>query len=781
MEYKTVALAGLLHDIGKFFQKGNFPGLKVTGKHPEVSARFVRAFKDTFASVCDVNLLENLVLKHHEHPGFPEELQVNSAPQEIIPLALLVSRADNYSSAERGETGDIYHDYKTRPLDSVFCRLDIGKKLPKMLGYKVGVYSPKNCFPEDIREQTEKDLNDLLRDFGGDFARLVQKRPDYDTLYTGLYSLLLKYTWCIPSNSQENIADVSLFDHLKTTSAIASSLYLYHRAHKNLSIENIKKDSEDKFLLVVGDISGIQNYIFSGISIGSSGVARKLRARSFLINMLSELTAHQLIRELNLPLANIIMSSGGRFYVLMPNIEEAIAAINKTQDTLDRWMLDTYRGELAINLAYQSLSGENFNVFGTMVEKVNRKLTQKKMMPFISVLQHDSGWVEKNFTFDVNDEYGLGPCRGCGREFAKKTIDDIGYGSRCLKEMELGSRLPKTQIIDFTSSDYDIEAGFNIGIKLKKEIGRDNDESELTVILNDNNIPLDRPVFFYHLANHVPIREDRIMIFDEIASCSKGVKKLAFLKADVDHLGKLFAFGLKQENDNFDTISRVATLSRMLDLFFTGYINELLHDKYPNCYTVFSGGDDLVIIGPWNEIIELALSIQGEFCRFTGSNPNLTFSAGISLVRTRTPVSKAMQSTEMMLEQAKENIRPNCSESRNQVSIFGRTLSWEGLRVTVTEGQNLSRWINSRKMNKADLWRLKQYDQLYQSFICENNVEGLLYKAFLAYWIGRSKKDRNIDQQVLAWHEKLLENMDVNLESLGPIADYAYCSTREVD
>ena len=35
-EYQTVILAALLHDIGKFIQRGSF-ALNVEGKHPEVS------------------------------------------------------------------------------------------------------------------------------------------------------------------------------------------------------------------------------------------------------------------------------------------------------------------------------------------------------------------------------------------------------------------------------------------------------------------------------------------------------------------------------------------------------------------------------------------------------------------------------------------------------------------------------------------------------------------------------------------------------------------------
>ena len=347
--------------------------------------------------------------------------------------------------------------------------------------------------------------------------------------------------------------------------------------------------------------------------------------------------------------------------------------------------------------------------------------------------------------------------------------------------MKLGQLLPRVTRLDITGTSPDISLGSRAGVKLKTGQGIDARPVDLTIMLNTSELPPDRPAVFKYLANHVPLKEGRVMVFDEIAGCSRGVKRLALLKADVDHLGKLFAFGLKEEGNNRDTISRVATFSRMIDLFFSGCVNQLLQEYYSNCYTVFSGGDDLVIIGPWNEVIDLALEIEAEFTRFTGFNPNLTLSAGIALARTRSPVSKAMASAEALLEQAKESTRPGTGENRNQAAVFGKTLSWSALKKLTEEGQMLAGWVNSGKMNKSDLWRLKEYDRLYESYLHENKVEGLLYKAFLAYWIGRNKKDRNADQKLLDWHVKLLENMDVDLESLGALVDYAYCMTREVD
>ena len=84
-----------MHDIGKFVQRGDFGPLSATGKHPAISRDFVMSWSAYFGKFCDVDLLAELVARHHESPDFPLELQVRGAEEAIRPLAYMVSRADN--------------------------------------------------------------------------------------------------------------------------------------------------------------------------------------------------------------------------------------------------------------------------------------------------------------------------------------------------------------------------------------------------------------------------------------------------------------------------------------------------------------------------------------------------------------------------------------------------------------------------------------------------------------------------------------------------------------
>ncbi len=60
-------------------------------------------------------------------------------------------------------------------------------------------------------------------------------------------------------------------------------------------------------------------------------------------------------------------------------------------------------------------------------------------------------------------------------------------------------------------------------------------------------------------------QREEIMSFEVLCEQAEGDKKLSFARADVDNLGLIFRKGLGDEY----SISRVATLSRSLDLFFS--------------------------------------------------------------------------------------------------------------------------------------------------------------------------------------------------------------------
>ncbi|MDI6796735.1 MAG: type III-A CRISPR-associated protein Cas10/Csm1 [Desulfatibacillaceae bacterium] len=177
-----------------------------------------------------------------------------------------------------------------------------------------------------------------------------------------------------------------------------------------------------------------------------------------------------------------------------------------------------------------------------------------------------------------------------------------------------------------------------------------------------------------------------------------GMEALGVLKADVDNLGKLFAEGLKPERH---TLSRLATLSRQLHFFFAVYLPHLLEqdERFKDVYTVFAGGDDLLLIGPWNRMFALALFLQEKFADYVCHNPKISFSAGITLHRPSAPLDQIGKAAEDALEASK-------NAGKNSLTYFGQTVTWQNARQLSGVKAVLLQWLEARHASRGIIYRL---------------------------------------------------------------------------
>ncbi len=475
-EYQTVILGALLHDVGKMLQRGSFGSLDTKGKHPQVSSHFVSAFKEFFSRFVDVDLLQTLVQRHHEDPRLGEDLICQNAPEEYRALSYLVSRADNYSSSERGEKAEDYQDFKSVPLVSIFSRIELDKALPEKLRYRAKPLNPEETFPEKFDEYESDELNNHLQDFGEKFSMLAKEaehasQVDFDIMFVNILTILMRYSWCIPSNTQEEIPDVSLFDHLKTTCAIAACLYQYH--FPDLKESEIKNDKTDKFILLVGDLSGIQKYIFNITHIGAGGVAKRLRARSFQINLLSEIVSHKILHVFNMPLANILMSPGGKFYILLPNVGKVNDRIKAIKKDIDTWFYNKFNAEINLNIETACLSGDDFDNYEDVLRKLNQSLQSIKKKPFNELLMGNGLWNEDMaaLNIDFGDEEKL--CKACNKFPGEFTVEHESYiCDRCSDDAKIGRLFPTAKYINFYKDNKGIfegPLGYSFDLKLPSD------------------------------------------------------------------------------------------------------------------------------------------------------------------------------------------------------------------------------------------------------------------------------------------------------------------------
>jgi CRISPR-associated protein Csm1 len=798
-EYQTVILAALLHDIGKFLQRGSFGSLNIEGKHPEVSSRFISAYHSLFEQVSDATLLKTLVQHHHEHGSFRPDLSVQDLPPgRTRTLAYLISKADNLSSSERGGRTEQYQDFKATPLVSIFGRVSLCKdEKANILRYHplplTDTSSLSAIFPDNFVEYRTGEMNQLLTSFGNEFQEFatLADKSNFDCLFTHLLGFLQKYTWCIPSNTQEEIPDVSLYDHLKTTAATAACLYQYHIATDTLDEEHIKDDTE-RFRLVVGDLSGIQDYIFDIATSGAGGVAKRLRARSLYIQLLTEVACHKILREMDLPFANIVMSSGGRFYLLLPDISEAKDVVQSVQHQVDDWFLRQLNGELALNLAAVTFGKEGFEAgkgsktgFGKVLQDLNSELALRKRHRFAETLRDQQTWTEDAFL--LGEFHGEQLCRSCH----KFPLSGEDLCTHCEQDLRIGANLPRANYIAFFSEGNvgDIPLlGYSASITSQLGFSR---PPYLVFKLNHTYM---RELYHYpalpkYIANYTPTAEsfncdkcrmrstceekpdkpDEMAKFNCLAYESDGRPLLGFLKADVDNLGATFIYGLKRDSPEggFDTISRLSTLSRQMDTFFSGWVERLTSSDFTHCYTIFSGGDDLFLVGPWSEITSLAARIKHDFTRYAG-NPQMTLSAGVFLSAPRFPISRASREANQLLDSSK-------NAGRNAITILGYSIPWDRWELLERQWTELKPHLD--KVPSAFLYKLLQYGQMWNRYDHgKGDVLELRFQPLLAYSLARNTGLKKESPQIYDWAEGLVkirpgdENQGIMLDNLALIA-----------
>lgn len=235
MNKYDIVLAGLLHDIGKFFEKANIKGQSIAGievvsgvdhGHGVTSANFINHFSGKISKAgFDIEAVATMAQRHHELRG-KGPASVEDAPIKYRPYCYIIDKADTLSSSERLKTdGGKRKDYQLRRITNVFSLL-AGEKYSQEAGLYTKVYGKVTNKPGLNDEVTNKAM---VESFVDEFSKIeipTDTAISSQQAFIGkVNQLLKKYTWCYPSDTTEEIRDISLYSHLQTTAAIAGVLY----------------------------------------------------------------------------------------------------------------------------------------------------------------------------------------------------------------------------------------------------------------------------------------------------------------------------------------------------------------------------------------------------------------------------------------------------------------------------------------------------------------------------------------------------------------------------
>jgi len=260
------------------------------------------------------------------------------------------------------------------------------------------------------------------------------------------------------------------------------------------------------------------------------------------------------------------------------------------------------------------------------------------------------------------------------------------------------------------------------------------------------------------------------------------------LKADADSLGGVFNKLLGDAKD----FSRFSDFSSEMDSFFgIELASELTKHNWELIYPVFAGGDDLLLVGPWNVIFDFAAHTNEMFKQKFGQR-ELTISAGISFLKWKQPIKYAVEQAADLLEAAKTKPAPRRAETpKDQLAAFGQIWKWSDHAAITKAAKQLTDWVNDGTAERGWLqtllqlagWMQRKEDPDANS---NDRIVGAMATSRLSYFVARNfpgKKDRDPEKRKLRqWADMLIADFDVanNVETiyLPTIVRYAIMATR---
>ncbi len=569
-----------------------------------------------------------------------------------------------------------------------------------------------------------QDRETLWDGFGAELTRLNEQGLD-DWLYFEAFTHLLhRWAWAVPCSYGE--PGVSLYDEFRALSALA-----------HVSGDGIGPD--DEFLLVGGDVPGIQDFVYT---ITSKGAAKGLRGRSFFVQLLSDAVVRRLLADLKLPETNVIYAAGGNFMLLAPAGAETTETVRRVRQRVNACLVEAIQGDTALVLetrtvkAADLLAPDRFRQardgFAAQIAQAKhqplRELTGKWGTLFkpqgkgselscavcrIEVHEHNSRELDPTGETPEGEATPPRICHLChslgelARDIRHKELWMVVEDAAALMEAEVQPKDGWTELLARMSGwryrfdearptgggmvwainqpDF-IRAGAH-GFRLLASVTPTTTVEDIRYLRqeagwDEKEIPQEGEVRSFTLLAQAAVE-------------GGAIKRVGVLRMDVDGLGSTFSEGVRDL-----TLPKLSALSGALDRFFGGYLNTVVRRQAENeLYVIYAGGDDLFIVGAWQHLPDLAAAISDAFKVFSGGNPALSLSGGLVLEGAKFPLYRAAERAGQAEHQAKGYTRPN-GKGKDAFCFLGTVVGWEDWELVRSQKDELLWLIGARENSK---------------------------------------------------------------------------------
>ena len=534
---------------------------------------------------------------------------------------------------------------------------------------------PANDFYKVINEMLSKKLEEAecSLDFINSCLEVLEQTASYVPLIT----------------DNDDKSDISLYEHIKQSLAIGSCIFEYLSEKDMLqNQEKIYNDSkefyeEKSIMLYSMDFSGIQAFIYG--QYGKEDVLKNLRARSFYLEILLENVIDELLVKLSLSRANLLYAGGGHAYFIFADTEQTKALLDEFDIDLRAWMQENFGIDLFIGSGFTACSCNDFlnkpeGAYSQCFSRVSSAISEDKLKRY-----NAAQILSLNNQKNSDSERECKICHSCDN------LDSEGVCSLCSGFAELSKNILKREIFTVVNSKKDgilpiYKKGWLGAENISRKEGGEYIKSKKDILIRaySKNSLYKRKDFVktiyagdYHKADTL----------EGLLTNAEGIKRLGVLRADIDNLGKAFVGGFAPKDQ---TLSKSAAFSRKLTQFFKYNINHILKKpEYKIPFTVlektgeedkengrkmaviYSGGDDVFVVGAWRDVLEFAIDLYKNLKKYTQGT--LSISAGFGIYMPKYPISYMAAKTGELEEYSKK------LDGKNVLTVFDKDNSyhWE--------------------------------------------------------------------------------------------------------
>lgn len=868
-----VALAALLHDLGKFAERAKLHdiegGAARIADHEQLycprrdeGGRSWYTHKHAAWTALALDMIEPMLppLKGMAvapfaawgDPGVDDSL-VNAAARHHLPesfLQWIIATADRvasgfernewerYNSAEeRSDTGKNHYQARMLTLFEQIGAPTLGAASLKYR-YPLVPLSPEGIVPRErgaVEPADDATAQREYRQLWDGFLQGLEQIPASHRTNLALWldhfdSLWMTYTHAIPSATAFGTRpDVSLYDHTRTTAALATALWRYHadNAHDAASVAHDLRSREGRhgwdeqsLLLVQGDFFGIQDFIFSRGAETNRRAAKLLRGRSFHVSLIAECAALRVLEELELPPTSQVINAAGRFLIVAPNTQQVRERLEALRCEFSHWFLEHTLAQVSLGLVWQPACCNDFRAhtagneqgFSRLMARLGEQLEDAKLRRFDLCGPQPPAPVFDDYLQRVGE--GGGVCVVDGRMPAELHEDGLLLSALARDQIRIGGFLAgeRRERVLISRERLGGEGGLDVplfGLYLyftagEESSGRFGEAARSRTLLRcwDYALPASGNEALWHgyaRRNinafvplfgtdrgpddecYAPLRGGRtdgendaqtgsVRTFHHLAYESRqldepvqggrptwrGVPGIAALKGDVDDLGALFHLGVSGADGGGSTRASFAcwaSLSRQVNNYFAVCLPWLCRNEFPATYTVFAGGDDFFLIGPWRSQLQLVARMRESFAAYVARNPLVHFSAGCVVMKPAVPVRQLADAADSALTRAK-------AVGKERITVFSRTVTWDNYVALLGAQARLEELAREHGLSTAYVYSLLG---LMERAADEQRPENSLWRAHLNYrtWRHLVSRYRGRDSDAVRRraHEELIGDL----------------------